>query len=96
MKPICVRCRRFFRMKKGGFYFTEGMPKNGTRRPEPGAEHDADWQDYKLWVGDLWHCLGCGNEIISGVAYQPLRERHHNDFTDVKERVGATVRINDC
>lgn len=84
MKPICVRCRRFYRMKKGGFYFIEGMP------------NDADWQDYKLWVGDLWHCLGCGNEIISGVGLQPLSERHHQDFEEVKERVGATIRINDC
>lgn len=96
MKPICVRCRRFYRMKKSGFYFTEGMPKDGRWRPQSGLEHDADWQDYKLWSGDLWHCLGCGNEIISGVGLQPLRERHYQDFEEVKERVGATIRINDC
>lgn len=96
MKPICVACGRFYRMKKGGFYFTEGMPRDGKHRPPAGKEHDADWKDYKLWVGDLWHCVGCGHEIISGVAFKPLREHYHDDFQETKERCGAKFRVNDC
>lgn len=96
MKPICVHCHRFYRMKKGGFYFVEGMPRDGSHRPPAGIENDADWQDYKLWMGDLWYCLGCGHEIISGVAFQPLRERHHDDFEQVKQETNALYRVNDC
>ena len=96
LKPICVKCRRFYRMQRAGFYFTEGMPKDGTHRPQSGAEHDAEWQDYKLWCGDLWVCQGCGHQLISGTGRQPVREHYHDDFADAKERVGAKVRVNDC
>jgi hypothetical protein len=96
MKPICVKCARFYRMKKGGFYFVEGMPRDGTRRAESGIEHDAEWKDYKLWVGDLWHCLGCGHELISGVAFQPLSEHYKEEFRRWVERTGAKFRVNDC
>ena len=43
MKPICVPCQRFFRMKRSGYYFTEGMP-NGQTRPAAGKAHAHEWK----------------------------------------------------
>jgi hypothetical protein len=97
MKPICFTCRRFFRCKKSGVYFTESMPTNGERLPKPGLAEPHNWQPYKVWVGDLWHCNSCGAEIISGVGFGPIAERHHDHFEQLRQRVRADlVNINDC
>jgi hypothetical protein len=94
MKPICVECRRFYRPKKNGTAFIEGMPKfNGA---EPGAEHAEDWKPYKLWMGDLWECQGCGHQTISGVGFNPLAEQYQPTFAEDIERHRATLQINDC
>ena len=54
MKPVCVKCRLFYRPKKNGAYFEEGMPTT-----EVGVKL---WRSYKLWAGDLWQCRGCGSD----------------------------------
>lgn len=94
MKPICVKCQRFYRMKKSGFYFIEGMPKkNGVKS---GTEQAEDWKPYKLWAGDLWHCVGCGHEIVSGFGSTPIAEHYQDDFKKKVEQLGATYQVNDC
>ncbi len=82
-------------MKRGGFYFVEGMPKtNGVRAGTVDAEL---WQPYKVWAGDVWACEGCGATIISGVGQRPVSERHHEDFHDVIEKLNAKqFQVNDC
>jgi hypothetical protein len=92
LKPICVKCHRFYRCKKNGFDFVEGMPAHDGA--PPGIEHDAEWQDYKVWQGDLWECKGCGHLLISGVGMKPFSERHDPDFAAVVER--TWLRVNDC
>jgi hypothetical protein len=94
MRPICVGCQRFFRPKKTGMYFIEGMP-NGNDVP-PGTAEPHRWQPYKLWAGDLFECEGCGATIISGVGLRPIRERHHSDFTAFVNSFGAKFQVNDC
>jgi hypothetical protein len=97
LKPICYACHRFYRMKKSGLYFREGMPAGGGGTlSEPGLAFDQDWIDYKLWSGDLWHCLGCGHEIIVGTGFAPVRERHHEDYAEMVVSTNATFRVNDC
>lgn len=94
MKPICVKCQRFYRPKKNGFSFIEGMPRsNGA---PPGTAAPEQWVPYKLWRGDLWECLGCGHEIISGVAPLPTAEHYQHDFTERVADAGAKLQINDC
>jgi hypothetical protein len=96
MKPICVPCRRFFRPKKNGQFFTEMMPA-GDDNPPPGNNAPERWEPYKLWSGDLWHCPSCGSEIIVGVGAKPVSERHHRDFKEFREKVAANaININDC
>lgn len=101
MKPICTKCQRFYRPKKNGYPFIEGMPI-GTGIA-PGTADPEHWEDYKLWMGDLWICKGCGHELIVGCGHQPIKIQHEDEF---EETVQAYVkidndgkpllRINDC
>lgn len=96
MKPICVPCQRFFRCKKTGFYFTEGMPV-GDVRAQPGTAEPEKWKPYKVWSGDRWECEGCGAVIISGVGRVPVCENYHDDFEQSRKRLGADkFQVNDC
>lgn len=95
MKPVCVPCQRFFRPKKNGYYFIEGMPKRG--RPEPGTAEPENWQPYKLWVGDQWECEGCGAVILSGFGQHPIAEHYQPDFAERVKAMGADqLQVNDC
>lgn len=100
MKPICVPCRRFFRLNHTGFRFTEGMP-NGrylqAGSTPAGNDTDEWWQPYKLWRGDLYKCEGCGAEIIVGVAKSPAAERHMEYFSKARRDGGYDqFQVNDC
>jgi hypothetical protein len=98
LKPICVQCQRFYRMKKSGFAFFEGMPiaTDNEARIEPGTEHADHWKPYKLWSGDLWSCEGCNHHIIVGTGTFPISEHYKPEFTKVAARYGATFQVNDC
>lgn len=93
LKPICVPCCRFFRPKKNGVEFVEGMPASYPAAAPGNAEPDK-WKPYKLWMGDLWRCEGCGTEIISGVGLQPIAYQHDENFKSKTKE--ATIQINDC
>ena len=79
-KPVCVPCRRFFRIKRSGRAFIEGMPAPGETRPPPGPGRPGLWQPYKVWAADLWECPACGTQILCGFGMAPIAERHHEDF----------------
>ncbi len=98
MKPVCVPCRRFFRVKQNGFYFLEGMGKpGGNGRPPPGLEAPDQWVPYKLWVGDLWECQGCGAQILSGFGQNRIAEHYEDGFDAQVKRLGADqLQVNDC
>ena len=95
MKPVCVPCERFYRPKKNGFAFTEGMPKEGN--PRAGLAEPDRWQPYKLWMGDLWECPDCGHQIISGVGHTPLAEHYEDNFSTRQKSFGAEqLLVKDC
>lgn len=101
LKPICVKCQRFYRAKKNGYRFIEGMPIAGNERPKPGTAEPGQWEPYKLWVGDLYECGGCGNQLVTGVAREPLAEHYMPDFAEkvaleVARRGEPLVQVNDC
>ena len=96
LKPVCVGCQRFFRIKKSGYYFTEGMPV-GPDRALPGTAEPESWRPYKVWASDLWECEGCGTKILSGFGVQPLSVQYEADFAAVRSRHGADqFQVNDC
>jgi hypothetical protein len=94
LKPICVKCQRFYHPQKNGVIFLEGMPRfEGAPAGREGAEF---WQPYKLWRGDLWECRGCGHQIISGVARDPITEHYMPGFREVVEMLKPMMQVNDC
>lgn len=96
LKPVCVPCKRFFRVTKTGFYFIEGMPK-GKTNPAPGTSEPKNWVPYKMWVGDKWTCEGCGTEILSGFGSQPVAFNHEREFESLVNQLGASqLQVNDC
>src|SRR5215204_933512 len=100
LKPVCVPCARFFRPERNGYRFTEGMPDgtwpSGLGPTPPGVEHDAYWQPYKLWVGDLWRCQGCGAEIVVGVVAGPVAEHYQEGFAETRHQGFNQLQVNDC
>lgn len=88
MNLACPKCRTFYRIRKTGVYWEEGMPTTS----EPGAP----WQAYKLWAGDLKECK-CGAQVILGPPGGfPIGEHYQPDYAERVERHGPIVRIDDC
>ena len=85
MKPICAKCRLFFRPKKTGTAFEEGRPLG-----------DGWWASYKLWLGDLYVCKGCGAEIIVGTGARQVAEHYEPDYADKLQRFAPIFRVDDC
>jgi hypothetical protein len=97
MRPICVKCQRFFKPKKNGFNFTEAYPFGGSEPAKPGSSEPHKWKPYKIWAGDLYECQGCGVQIVSGFGALPIREKHHEDFEHVRRGIHADqFQVNDC
>ncbi len=88
MKPICVKCQKFYKPKKNGFRFTEMMPVNGPDWDQ------GTWRPYKVWDGDLWECKGCGHEIVVGCGLEALSEHYMPDFHDYQKM--SQLEVNDC
>lgn len=96
MKPICVPCRRFYRPERNGTYFVEAKPTGNELAPA-GNEAPELWEPYKLWVGDLWKCRGCGHELIVGTGRQPVSQDYHSNFKEIIAKTGGgDITINDC
>jgi hypothetical protein len=93
MKPVCVKCHRFFKCTKTGFYFAEGMPKEPGAKP--GLVEPDKWEPYKVWSGDKWECPGCGAVILSGFGSSAIAEHFEGDFKKWLERSGK-FQVNDC
>lgn len=95
MKPVCVPCQRFFRVKKTGFYFIEGMPSSNDA--PPGTAAPEKWRPYKVWVSDQWECEGCGTQILSGFGSGPIAEHWETKFGETVKALGADqLQVNDC
>lgn len=93
-KPVCVACQRFYRPKKNGAAFIEGMPTDG--RAIPGTREPEAWKPYKLWLADLWECQGCFHQIIVGAGASPVSEHYRADFALCVETYKPIVQVNDC
>lgn len=93
MKPICVKCQRFYHPKRNGISFLEMMPEG---KAQPGTAEPDKWHPYKLWLGDLWECLGCHNEIIVGVGQRQLVEHYQEDFNHHCSVYQPQIKVNDC
>lgn len=95
MRPICIKCGKFFKVKKIGLFFEEGMPGVDELKKFP-----EEWKSYKLWRGDIFECKGCGFEIIGGIASQPASEHYMGDYKELRQKLidaGMIVSfVGDC
>ena len=91
-KPICVKCKRFFKPHRNGVFALEQMPTVNSARP--GLEDQELWQPYKIWRADLYRCDGCGDEIVVGFGQNRLVEHYEPEFERFLPLVTQTV--NDC
>jgi hypothetical protein len=95
MKPICVPCQRFFRVKKNDFFFIEGAPRDN--RTPPGTAAPEMWHPYKLWAADRYECEGCGHVILSGFGREPIAIQHEPNFAKTVAALRADqFQVNDC
>lgn len=97
-KPVCIACQCFFKPKKNGYAFIEGMPNSAARPGDNirGKRQPESWDPYKVWMGDLWECPDCGAEVVIGCGVGPVAEHYQPDFQNRATVFGATVQINDC
>lgn len=94
-KPVCVKCRRFFKPYRNGKPVLEQMP--AVSDAEPGTAMEHAWLPYKLWQADLYKCGGCGHEICVGFGRVPFAEHFEDRFGPELARLGgAVVVVNDC
>jgi hypothetical protein len=45
-----------------------------------------DGRPYKLWSADLWACVECGVEVITGFARVPLAEHYQPEYQTIRDR----------
>ena len=96
-KPICMACHLFFHPHKTGFWFIEGMPKNGSFTVKPGLAEPENWVPYKVWSGDIWKCQGCDATIIVGTGWEPAAIQHDTErFAAFKKMCDPPFQVNDC
>jgi len=70
-KMVCGNCEIELKPETNGVLVIETM--NGM---EP----------YKLWRADLWKCGGCGIEVVTGFAKEPIAEHFEKGFTETMKR----------
>jgi hypothetical protein len=83
----CPKCAKFYRVKKIGVAFEEGMPG-------PGGE---GWRSYKLWMADLVECPECGAQaLITAPGAHSIDEHYRPTYANSVARFAPIVRIDDC
>lgn len=83
---VCVKCMKFFRVKKQGVAIEEGMPLNDQ----------LEWGSYKLWMADLHECPGCGAQIMAGFGWHPVAEHFQEGYQQTKDNLQPIGRVDDC
>ena len=69
---ILCGCGRFMRVKQNSVTVEELLE---------------DGQPYKLWDADLFECVECGVEIISGFGAHPMAEHYQANYRDQRARL---------
>lgn len=92
MKPICVKCRKFYRLHKMGVAVEEGM-LGVSRIP---SSDSSGWSPYKLWMANLFKCPKCGHEVIHGFGLSPMSEHYQPDYLEIRGRIPPYIFVPDC
>jgi hypothetical protein len=68
---VLCGCGRFMRVKQNSVTVEELLE---------------DGSPYKLWDADLWECVECGVEVITGFGRAPLAEHWQETYPAQRER----------
>lgn len=82
MRLACVKCQRFFKIKRNGAVLEEGMP---VGKPEV-------WKPYKLYMADLYECEKCGTQLAI-CAPRPAYEHFQEEYEVAKTAYRAANRL---
>jgi hypothetical protein len=52
----------------------------------------SDQAPYKLWDADLYECVECGTEVITGFARSPLAEHFQPTYAEQRARLHPIYR----
>lgn len=77
---VLCGCGRFMRVKQNSVTVEELLE---------------DGSPYKLWDADLWECVECGVEIITGFAQQAFAETWQSTYAAQRDRL-QPVRPGRC
>jgi hypothetical protein len=84
----CVKCAKFFRIKKNGVVLEEGRPLDDKGK---------QWGPYKMWRVDLWECPGCGMQVTAGAGQNPTAEHYMVErYAEQREKHPPLLTVNDC
>jgi hypothetical protein len=73
---VLCGCGRFMRVKQNSVTVEEFLE---------------DGSPYKLWDADLWECVECGVEIITGFGRAPLAESWQDSYAVQRARLAPIV-----
>jgi hypothetical protein len=90
-KFVCVKCRKFLKIKKNGVVVEEMRPSSGI--------DGQMWLPYKMYMTDLWECResegGCGFEMAY-IAVAPFAEHYEKHYESMKTTRPPMVQVEDC
>jgi hypothetical protein len=56
-------------------------------------EADHRGKSYRVWLGDLWECEGCGARIVVGVGAAPVAQQHEDDYAGRRLIFRPTIQV---
>ncbi len=94
MRPVCVKCQRYFKIKRNGVVVEEGMPTP----PLQDGKSDR-WVPYKLYMADLYECERCKGQlaITSGHQFSEHFEESYRSLKEGFQEAGLLLpMVEDC
>jgi hypothetical protein len=76
MSNVLCGCGRFMHVKKNSVTVEELLE---------------DGSPYKLWDADLFECIECGVEVITGFGKGPIAEHWQPTYVEQRARASAVV-----
>lgn len=76
-KNVCVKCESPMWPEKNGICV---------------EEHIEVGEPYRIWMAELYKCLICGTEIITGFGRIPIANHPEPNYTEEQKRVTHHIR----
>jgi len=88
-RPVCVKCMKSMTCLKNDATIEEGFVKG--RLPDGTTQYESG----QLWAADLWGCVQCGIQIVTGFAQRPLAMHFEPHYAQIVQRAQSLGRVDD-